>query len=258
MMGMPQEAPVPCVVGAPSWLSLLTPDPARAQEFYGTLLGWEFRAVAEPESRYVHALVGPTRVAGIGAAPDDWQASAAWTVFFGTADIDAAAHRVEERAGTVGIGPHGFNAGRIALATDPFGARFGLWQGAPGPARHLRLGGAPDWVELATGDAFDAAVFYGTVLDWDSCSREHLDVHYEHERVVVRVQGHNVAALRTAATAGSARWEVSFAVSDVAATAALAQRLGGQLLAAPAATAYGPTAVLTDPQGAPFSVITPH
>jgi predicted enzyme related to lactoylglutathione lyase len=146
----------------------------------------------------------------------------------------------------------------MALATDPQGLQFGLWQGASGPARHLRLPGAPNWVELSSPDAFEAALFYGAVLDWDQQESEHLDVWWEHERVVVRVQGYNVAALRTQDTSGPATgWHVSFEVADVELAGAEALRLGGEVVSPPTGTPYGPTALLRDPGGAHFTVIAP-
>ena len=247
---------VPCVPGAPSWVTLLSPDVQAAQEFYGPLLGWRFQTVPQPGEGYVHALVGTTRVAGLGTSPDRGKTPGAWTVFFGTDDIDGAARRVEERAGTIGVGPRSFNSGRLALAADPRGARFGLWQGPQGPARHMRLFGAPNWAELATLDAFEAALFYGAVLDWDSHLPQHQVVHYEHERVVVHVQGSNVAALHSVPDR-PAQWNVSFAVRDIETAANQAQRLGAHVLEPPKDTPHGATTTLTDTQGTPFTLVTP-
>ncbi|WP_370081544.1 VOC family protein [Streptacidiphilus sp. MAP12-16] len=241
-------------------MSLLTPDVAAAQAFYGPLLGWSFETVSEPTGPYAYALTRATKVAGIAALPERWQFPATWTTFFGVTDIAAAARRVGERAGTVGIGPMDFTGGRLAIATDPGGAAFGLWQGTAGPARHLRLPGAPNWVELSTEDAFGAAMFYGSVLDWDHLGPEQLEVHWEHERVVVRVQGHNVAALRTVKAVDgeeTAHWHISFAVDDVESATAHAQRLGGRIITPPAPSPYGPTASVRDPHGARFSLIAP-
>jgi uncharacterized protein len=252
---------VPCVPGAPSWVSLLARDPAASRRFYGDLLGWQFEHIEERWGTYSYAVTGGLRVAGIGSLPDEWRGSPAWTVFFGTADIDAAAQRVREHLGTVGIGPVDFASGRVAVAVDPENAVFGLWQGELGPARTLRMTGAPVWTELST-DAFAAALFYGGVLDWASQDRSVLDVDWENERVVLRAEGRRIAALGTAeptpddAVPQRPAWYVFFSVDDAARASEHAQRLGGTLVTPARATPYGDVARLRDPQGAQFFLMS--
>ncbi|WP_370079807.1 VOC family protein [Streptacidiphilus sp. MAP12-16] len=251
---------VPCVPGAPSWVSLLTPDLDAAQAFYGPLLGWEFEAAPGHPRPYVHAAVRGVRTAGIGALPEGWPSAAVWTTFFGVGDIDVAARRVRERAGTVGLGPVDFPSGRVAIATDPDGAVFGLWQGRPGPARRMQHAGAPVWIELSS-DAFAAALFYGTVLDWAALDPAELDVSWEHERVVLRVQGRKVAAMRTADAYPPVpirpHWHISFAVPDLDRAVERALNLGAEPVGPATEGPYGTAAGLCDPQGAVFSLISP-
>ena len=253
---------IPCLPGAPSWVSLLVDDPRAAQDFYGPLLGWTFGPPREQPPGYVVAEAQGVPVAGISRLPSRGRFTANWTTFFGVADVDAAVVRVRERMGTVGVGPLPAWAGRVALATDPDGAVFGLWQGAAGPARELPLPGAPAWVELST-DAFAAALFYGDVLDWASYPPDHLDMAWEHERVVLRVDGKEAAALRTADERTAAlpvrpHWHLSFAVDDLHHALVRALRLGAVLLSAPVSTPYGDTAELHDPEGALFSLVARH
>lgn len=251
---------VPCLPGAPSWVSLLAHDPPAARAFYGPLLGWSFERASGERSHYTIASVQGVPVAGISSLPSRGHFSATWTTFFGVTDVDAAARRVRERMGTVGVGPVRAWAGRIAIATDPEGAVFGLWQGQVGPVRQLPLPGAPSWIELAT-DAFAAALFYGNVLDWAAYDAEHLDMAWEHERVVLRVEGQEIAALRTAELFSTAipvrpHWHISFSVEDLEHSVVHALRLGGVLVSSLTSTPYGETAALQDPEGAPFSLIS--
>ncbi|MEY9839926.1 VOC family protein [Streptacidiphilus sp. EB103A] len=256
---------VPCIPGAPSWVSLLARDPAAQQAYYGALLGWHYEQVEEEWwGAYAFAVAQGQRVAGIGSQPQGWAtAPTTWTVFFGVEDIDGAAARVRERVGTVGIGPVDVSAGRVAIAVDPSGAVFGLWQGRPGPTRILEMSGAPSWMELRT-DPFAAALFYGEVLDWAGQDRKHLDVQWENERVVLRAGGHRIAALREAdplLAGGTARaerpyWHVSFAVDDADTAAERAIRLGGTAVLPVADSPYGRIAELRDPEGARFALIS--
>jgi uncharacterized protein len=251
---------VPCLPGAPCWVSLLADDPGAAQDFYGPLLGWSFGVLREQPHDYVVAETQGVQVAGIGPLPPRGRFTATWTTFFGVVDVDAAVDRVRQRMGSVGLGPLSAAGGRVALATDPDGAVFGLWEGPVGPARKLSLPGAPTWAELST-DAFAAALFYGDVLDWASHDPEHLDMAWEHERVVLRVDGREAAALRTADDRTDAlpvrpHWHLSFAVDGLHRALVRALRLGAVLVSAPVSTPYGDTAELLDPEGAPFSLVS--
>ncbi len=257
----PDESAVPCVPGAPSWVSLLAHDPAALCRFYGDLLGWEFEYAEEDRwGPYAYALVEGVRVAGVGSLPEEWRSAPTWTVFFGVEDIEGAVQRVREHLGTVGIGPVDFAGGRVAIAVDPGNAVFALWQGKPSPMRALRMPGAPAWMELST-DAFAAALFYGGVLDWASQDHHLLDASWEHERVVLRVGGRRIAALGTAEASVAAVperpvWRVYFSVDDAARAAERAQFLGATLIAPAAPTPYGDVARLRDPEGALFFLMS--
>lgn len=148
------------ILGSPCWVSLAARDLSAAQSFYGAVLGWTFRAGTLGE-RFMVALAQGRAVAGIGAVAPALQVPVAWTPYFAVADADETAGRVQERGGTVGVGPIGFPTGRAALVSDRAGAVFGIWAGAL-----LRNFGAwrreaPLWLRLVTRDAFDAAIFYG-------------------------------------------------------------------------------------------------
>ncbi|MFD0346836.1 VOC family protein [Kitasatospora aburaviensis] len=143
----------------------------------------------------------------------------------------------------------------------PGGAVFGIWEGPLGRARRLDLPGAPVWIELRTPDPFAAALFYGEVFRWDGRDPERFEVRWEHDRVVLRTEGHSVAALAREQSAGPAgmppHWEVSFAVSDTDAALARAEALGGSALGPAFDSPYGRVARLQDPEGGRFAVISP-
>ncbi|MCD0482555.1 VOC family protein [Streptacidiphilus sp. ASG 303] len=248
--------------GTPCWVSLMARSLDAAQEFYGSLLGWEFRAA--PSARlgpYLEAVVGHMPVAGIGAMAQNLGFPVSWTVFFEAEDADARAQAVRESGGTVAVGPLGFQDGRAALAADPAGAVFGIWQGDKTPGWRMRRSrGVPAWIELQTRDAFAAAVFYGEVFGWGSDPEGRSDVAWEHDRVVLRVDGHPVAGLCGGAVEAAPdprvrpRWDVFFAVPDVDAAARAAAALGGEVAGPPTDTPYGRVAALRDREGGLFRV----
>lgn len=260
-MGSGETAEVRCVAAVPCWVSLTARDLEGAKAFYGPLLGWEFEPGPDRFGPYLHAVTGGEAVAGLGVAGSDWAMPVAWTSYFGTENADEAADAVRERGATLAVGPLAFDAGRVAFAADPAGAVFGIWEGPLGRARRLDLPGAPVWIELRTPDPFAAALFYGQVFRWDGRDPERFDVRWEHDRVVLRAEGHSVAALAREQAGGAAglppHWEVSFAVPDADRALARAVELGGSAVGAAFDSPYGRVARLQDREGGRFAVISP-
>ncbi|MFF7633690.1 VOC family protein [Kitasatospora sp. NPDC008050] len=251
-------ASVRCAPALPSWVSLTATDLDAAQAFYGELLGWSFRSRPDRWGPYVTAMVDGVAVAGLGTL-GALQLPVAWSTFFGTEDADVVAERIRARGGTVAVGPLGFDAGRMAIAADPAGAPFGIWEGGPDAGRVLSMiPGAPVWIELRTTDAFASALFYGEVFTWDGRDPEQLAVRWENDRVVLRTAGRSVAALAVA-TDPEARpsWNVYFAVDDADERVLVAERIGADVLGEVLDTPYGRVGHLRDPQGGRFSLISP-
>lgn len=248
--------------GAPCWVSLTARDLAAAEKFYGAVLGWEFRSTTLGE-RFAVAVTGGRPLATIGAVAGDMQVAVGWTPFFAVAQADEATARIRERSATVALGPVSFASGRAVLAADRDGAVFGVWDGRlPGGWQSWHDGG-PVVVRLRTRDAFEAAIFYGGVLEWAGEEEGGCSVSYEYERaeVFVRSSGNVVARISSGAVEAAPdptirpHWAVHFAVDDVAARADAARELGATVLG----TGTGPTgpwADLRDPDGGLFTVFS--
>ncbi|WP_436988040.1 VOC family protein [Streptomyces sp. enrichment culture] len=243
------------VYGAPCWVSLMTRDLRAAHDFYGAVMGWEFRPARLGEDFSV-ALSGGKAVAGVGALASAFHVAVAWTPYFAVQDADVAAGRIRERSGTVAVGPVAFVMGRGALAADRDGAVFGIWEGELPRGWEGWRSTAPAWVRLHTRDAFDAAIFYGQVLDW-ACGRPGCcDVEYEGDEVVLRSGGRAVARLSSGALeeapdpAIRPRWQVHFPVSDVEKRVTAALQHGGTVIT----HEPGVQATLRDPDGALFTL----
>ncbi|MDH2390242.1 VOC family protein [Streptomyces sp. HNM0663] len=246
------------VYGAPCWISLMAHDLSAAQDFYGAVLGWRFRP-ARLGAEFRLAVLDGEPVAGIGEVTPTLQAPVAWTPYFAVADADATAARIRERSATVAVGPLNFPVGRGALAADRDGAVFGIWQGELISNWQTWREKAPTWLRLRTRNAFDAAIFYGEVLDWASDRPGCCEVDYEEDEVVLRQHGFVVARLSSGATEEAPdplirpHWHVHFAVPDVEATVQAALRHGGLVLEQHG-TPEGSEATLRDRDGAMFSV----
>ncbi|MEV6399002.1 VOC family protein [Streptomyces sp. NPDC051907] len=246
------------VHGAPCWITLLASDLSRAQAFYGAVFGWTFRH-ARLGDQFSTALHGGAPIAGIGTLEPDWRAPVDWTPYFAVGDADEAAARIQERCATVAVGPLSLPVGRGALAADRDGAVFGIWEGELISDWATWRKAAPVWLRLRTRDAFDAAIFYGQVLDWACDLPGCCQVDYEKGEVVVRQEGHVVARLSSGAVETAPnpmvkpRWHVLFPVYDVRAAVEGATRNGGSVLGE-RQTPDGPEVTLRDPEGALFTV----
>lgn len=243
------------VYGAPCWVSLSTRDLPTAEAFYHAVLGWEWR-VGKLGEQYRFASVNGVPVAGVSAVEAMGQTAVAWTPFFAVCSADETVARSQERGGTTAVGPISFPPGRAALLADRDGAVFGIWEGelVAGWGEWRRA--APVFVRLHTRHAFEAAIFYGEVLGWASAESGCCEVDYENDEVVLRSQGDVVARIHSGAVEAAPdpsirpRWEIHFAVADVAACVRAARAHGGT------ARYTGSTeeAVLSDPDGARFFV----
>ncbi|MER5252670.1 VOC family protein [Streptomyces sp. NPDC002855] len=245
------------IVGAPCWTSLLTHDLAAAESFYSAVFGWTFRPASLGEDFRV-ALHEGKPVAGIGAFASTLRVPVAWTPYFAVEDADETAARIRERCATVAVGPLRFPVGRGALAADRDGAVFGIWEGQLISDWHSWRADAPVWLRLRSPNPFEAAIFYGQVLDW-ACERPGCcDVGYEHDEVVLSQEGQVLARLGSGAVdaapnpADLPRWDVYFTVADPEATVRAALRHGGSVVRH--GDEHTPATTLCDPQGSMFTV----
>jgi predicted enzyme related to lactoylglutathione lyase len=92
-----------------------------------------------------------------------------WCTYFATDDIDASVARITDAGGEVFMAPMPvMDAGTMALATDPTGAVFGLWQenAFAGFGAFWSLN-APSWFDHQSSAPAEAAAFYAKVLEFD-------------------------------------------------------------------------------------------
>ncbi|WP_369244688.1 VOC family protein [Streptomyces sp. R41] len=241
------------VTGGPCWTELGTSDLEAAKRFYADLFGW--RSETDPRQEaggYTVAHLGDAAVAAITPLYQDSQ-PVAWNVSFAVADADAAAEAVTAAGGTVVLGPMDvFDVGRFAVAFDPGGAAFQLWQARAFPGAGLfNAPGALGWVELMTRAPDRVKEFYTTVFGWTVTASEH----YPQWGIDGADFGGMVTMDDKFPHEVPSHWLPYFAVEDVDATANAAVQAGGHMLMEPTSVPEGPRiAVLRDPQGAAFGV----
>jgi hypothetical protein len=243
--------------GTPSWTDCQTTDQNDAKQFYGELFGWAFDdQPAGPDATYSMAVLNGKYVCAIAPQPPDQAAMGVpphWGTYVTVADVDATAAAISAAGGTV-LAP-GFDvmdAGRMAVAVDPTGAVFQIWQ----PKNHIgaQLLDEPNtmcWNELMTPGVDAAIEFYGKIFGWAAQTHDGAMPYTEFS-----LDGRSIAgAMKPPMEGMPPAWGVYFAVADADATAARAQSLGGAVLNGPADIRPGRFAVLTDRQGAAFMIL---
>jgi uncharacterized protein len=265
------------IPGVPCWIDTSQPDADAACAFYGGLFGWEFEETMPPGSpgQYFIGRIRGGDVAAVGSIPEGAPAAAMWNTYMW---VDSAEEMVAKaRAAGGGVITEAVDvadAGRMAVLTDPEGAAFRLWQ----PANHkgaqvVNEHGSLNFNTLLTRDPNAAEAFYGAVFGWQRLTipagvmwtlpgyGDHLEENTPGLREQMAQMGApagfiDVVAALDLIGAGdaerAARWSVTFAVNDVAGTAAKVRELGGEVVSGPLDAPWARLAVINDPQGASF------
>jgi predicted enzyme related to lactoylglutathione lyase len=249
--------------GVPHWTTCLVRDVDRAADFYGQIFGWDFDI--SPDHRYAVATLHGLEVAGIGTlAAAGAQPQAAWMTEIRVDDAAAAADAVIRAGGSVLAGPMDMSpASVLTVVADPAGAVLCATQpvGRAG-AQLVNEPGTWTMSALSTPDPSAVADFYRDVFGWESERFGPMTlwrlpgyVGGEPSQPVARDV---IAAARP--SNGPPRWDVDFRIADADAAARAAHDAGGTVLVEPADQDSVPfrQAVLTDPDGAVFSVSQLH
>lgn len=228
--------------GTPCWVDAQLPDVAAGKRFYGGLFGWEFEDGRG--GRPVRARLGGAPVAGL-ARKTDGRMPTVWTVYFATADATALARRIEADGGRLVTPPHPDGAlGTTALAADPQGAVFALWQrGSHAGFGRRHEPGTFTWAELYTRDTEAADLFYGGLFH-DALFGPGAEPDFGRAPLT----GVFPAEMPP-------HFLVHFLVGDCEAALGQVVRLGGRVQVPPFETSYGGVAVVTDDQGASFALL---
>jgi predicted enzyme related to lactoylglutathione lyase len=243
--------------GTPMWVDLSTPDLEAARAFYGALFGWEAEEPHPEAGGYTMFTLDGKLVAGLGPimSPDQ---PPAWSTYVASADADATIEKVREAGGHVVVEPMDvMEAGRMASFVDPTGAYLGIWQ--PGQHQGAELVNQPGsfiWNELDTRDIEAAKPFYQRVFGWTARTSGDGGMDYTEWQLDGRSIGGGMQMNEEFPPDVPPHWRTYFAVQDCDAAVAVVQEQGGKVLM-PAMDMPGMRfAVVSDPQGATFGVIS--
>ena len=115
--------------GAVIWNELITDNPA-AVSFYEQVLGLTATTADMGDDKYTMFEVDGQQVGGT-TPPQMPGVPNHWHVYFAVADADASAAKIKQLGGSVVVEPFDTPIGKMAVAADPQGAVFSLYQPQP-------------------------------------------------------------------------------------------------------------------------------
>jgi len=116
------------------WADLSVPNRESVEPFYTQVFGWSFGKEDEaPEHAYWHIKNREEFIGGIPPASSrDASAPPHWLAYFLVSDCDGSAAKARDLGARLFLPPMTMeNVGRMAIAADPQGAVFALFQPSP-------------------------------------------------------------------------------------------------------------------------------
>lgn len=243
------------------WFELLTSAPAKAQAFYGEVLGWRVQSFPMGPASYDMILTGASLDSMIGgfAAPPNPGEPSRWIAYMSVEDVDAAARAATEHGGVVLGSPTDIpGVGRRARIADPQGAEMAILkrdQGDPPDAPKSVPVGHWMWNELHTTDPAAALAFYQAVL---GLSHRTLDMGPAGSYHIVSRGGVDRGGVTGHVGGAAPHWLPYVLVEDPDATLARAGTHGGTVEVGPMdIPGIGRFGVFRDPTGAALAVMKP-
>ena len=252
-MEMTQHAP-----GMFSWADLPTTDAEGSKAFYTQLLGLDAVDVPVGEDTvYIILRKGDKNACAIYRMSEEMiqqmGGHPAWQSYFTVESADETVAQVKKLGGTVLQEPFDvFEGGRMAVAQDPTGAVFAVWQ--PKSEIGSQVFGEPGalgWTELYTYDTEAASKFYSGLFGWavNKVPGTYGDEYFEFAKDGNSAAG--MMAIKAEWGDMPANWSIYFVVASLDATIEKAKSMGAREVMPPMQTEdVGRFVFLQDPQGA--------
>jgi len=248
------------VVNAPVWIDLSSTDPTGARDYYSKLFGWKAEPEKDPKAGgYAIARLEGKDIAGIGGTQDP-NAPSAWMVYIGTRDATATAKKIEAAGGKVIALPFDvMDVGRMAVFQDPTGAFISVWQPLTmGGFGVQRKAGAFSWAELNARGIDSAKQFYKKAFGWGEKNTpmgegqsDYTEFKLGDESIAGGMEMNPMVPKEV-----PSYWLIYFGVTDVDESFDKAVQLGGKEMVSPQDFPGGRFAILSDPQGAMFGLMS--
>lgn len=242
--------------GTPAWVDLSVADLARSQAFYRGLFGWEFTDSDPAYGGYCNAMVDGELVAGMAPPMEGMdEPPHVWTTYLAVADTEEAVGRATAAGAQLLMPPMELGSfGTMALATDPAGATFGLWQSDQHTGTNrVNEPGSLVWNDAMVGDLAAAKRFYAAVFGYHYQDLSMGETPYA--LASLEPEGRPVCGIGQQEPGRPSSWSASFAVADADEAVGRARDAGGSVLTEPFDFEFGRMAVVAGPDGETFSVV---
>ena len=244
------------------WHELLTSDPAAAQPFYTSLMGWSTSLWEGGDRPYTMWMLNELPIGGVMLLPEEARKMGAlphWLSYIGVSAIDETVEKAKGLGARILVDPMNIpSVGRLAVVADPQGAAFAVFQPEAGPPPIAgQQQGAIVWHELCTSDYLAAFDFYQTLFGWEKGDVFDMSETGGGSYQIIKHDGQDVGGMfnKSAEMPGPPSWTIYITVDNVDALAARARELGGVVVVGPLdIPGGGRIAQMTDPQGAFFAV----
>lgn len=248
------------LLGRPVWYELMTTDPAAAETFYTTVVGWTSAPFEGSPTPYtIFKRSGDVGVAGVMKTPDGMRVPPFWTMYVAVPNFDDAVARIKRLGGRELVPAIDVpEVGRLQMMQDPQGAAFSIIQPASSEGRPETAPevGEGSWHELMTTDAPAAMTFYSEVFGWqpsETTDMGPMGQYHMFNRPHGMIGGMMNKPPELAHVPPN--WGIYFRVPDIDAAVSRITANGGQILHGPMEVPGGDWIVnAMDPQGAAFSL----
>ncbi len=113
------------------WNELITHDVAKAKEFYGSLLGWEYEDIDMGEFTYTMFKNGEQQIGGMMQIPKDKtkEIPPHWMSYILVEDITQSLEKAKKLGAVIKMPiTQVSDSGKFTVLADPTGAHIALWQ----------------------------------------------------------------------------------------------------------------------------------
>lgn len=244
------------------WNELSSNDLQKAKVFYAELFNWQLQEspIDDVGNVYIMFQKNNHDLGAMYKGKEELERQGInthWLGYVAVDSVDETVTKIEAAGGEILIKPMDvFTAGRMALAKDPGGARFALWQG--NEHKGAKLIGETNtvcWNELATRHLAECQKFYQAVFNWQAETKSMDGFEYA-ELMLDKTPIGGMMPMTEEWGDIASHWMTYFAVENCDASVEKAIGLGGTVcVPATDIPGVGRFSVILDPQKAVFSVI---
>jgi len=240
------------------WYELMTPDPAAAEGFYSSVIGWDVEHSDISGTPYTVFSAAGNRVAGMMALPEGGHP--AWLGHIGVDNIDDGLGQVTGAGGKIYHPASDIpNIGKFAVVADPQGAAFMLFQSTsvPGEPNDPHAPGQTGWHELYAIDYEKAFEFYSGLYGWVEAGIANMGAMGNYQ--MFSVDGHVTGGMMNKpAMVPAPGWLYYFNVASADEAVFRIEAGGGKVMHGPQEVPGNSWIVQAlDPQGVLFAVVAP-